>query len=193
MSETPVSPAKKGLGRPLKVLIALAALAVSFALGWRVMPKVWLEIKAALYGPPKAEEPAKPDLYVPAATAVFEDPVAETDSLIYYFYKDYCPYCRELEPLTAGLPGTVTLPDGRQSSVKLVCLNKVEEGPLKVITEYYAEHAVAEERQYVPAIVIGGRYLYLKAEIVPQLMEALTAGEGLETPLLNGAERVPAP
>ena len=94
-----------------------------------------------------------------------------------------------MEPLTAGLPETITLPDGTQSAVKLVCLNKVEEPMLQVITAYYEQYGVPEEEQYVPAIVIGGRYLFTYNEIVPQLMEALTAGEGLTTPLLNGAER----
>ena len=48
-----------------------------------------------------------------------------------------------------------------------------------------------EEKQYVPAIVIGERYLFAGDEIIAQLAEALTAGEGLQTPLLNGAERQP--
>ncbi|MBR3494219.1 MAG: hypothetical protein IKH38_02215 [Clostridia bacterium] len=201
MSEAPVMPEKKGLRKPLKILIALVALALAFGLGWRVMPKVWPGIKTALFGQPKVEEPAKPELYVPAATAVFEDPISETDSLIYYFYKDYCPYCRELEPLTAGLPKAITLPDGRQSAVKLVCLKKntaegevadPEKDPAAVIARYYEEHAIPEERQYVPALVIGDRYLFTRTEVVPQLLEALVAGEGLNTPLLNGAERVSA-
>ena len=41
----------------------------------------------------------------------------------------------------------------------------------------------------MPAIVIGERYLFAGDEIIAQLMEALMAGEGLQTPLLNGLER----
>ncbi len=179
--------------RGLWICLLVLALAAAFALGWRVMPKVWPSIKAVFAGQPKTEAQAQPDLYTPKSNAAFDDPVSTSDSLIYYFYKDYCPWCRQLEPLTAGLPKTVTLPDGTRSAVKLVCLNKVEEGPLKVITDYYGAHAVPEERQYVPALVIGDRYLFAGEEIVGQLMDALVAGEGLNTPLLNGAERVPAP
>lgn len=180
---------RRGLGITLIIL----AMAAAFMLGWRVMPKVWPGIKAALVGQPKTETQAEPDLYKPVSNASFDDPISSTDSLIYYFYKDYCPWCRQLEPLTAGLPETITLPDGTRSAVKLVCLNKVEEGPLQVITDYYGEQAVPEERQFVPAIVIGERYLFAGTEIIDQLLDALVAGEGLKTPLLNGAQRVPAP
>ena len=174
----------------IKILCLVLALAAAFALGWQVMPKVWPDIKAAVFGQPKTETKTVQDLYTPASNAVFDDPIAATDSLIYYFYKDYCPWCRQLEPLTAGMPETITLPDGTKSTVKLVCLNKVEEGPLKIITDYYGDHAVPEERQYVPAIVIGDRYLFAGDEIIDQLLDALAAGEGLSTPLLNGAERI---
>ncbi len=54
------------------------------------------------------------------------------------------------------------------------------------ITEYYDTHGVPEEEQYVPAMVIGDRYLFAAEEIVLQLMEASIAGEGLNTPILNG-------
>ncbi len=177
--------------KSLKIICLLLALLAAFALGWRVMPKVWPGMKALLVGEAPAEPQPTPEPYAPRSTAAFEDAVAESDSLIYYFYKDYCPYCRALEPLTAGLPATVTLPGGAQSAVKLVCLNKVEEGPAAVIAAYYAEHSVPEEEQYVPAIVIGERYLFPGQEIIDQLLEALTAGEGLNTPLLNGQKRVP--
>ncbi|MBR3739837.1 MAG: hypothetical protein IKN04_05165 [Clostridia bacterium] len=180
---------KKGL----KILCLIVALIAVFLLGWRVMPNIWPGIKEAVVYPvmPQLKPTPAPtqEPYQPKSTAAFGDPIAATDSLIYYFYKDYCPWCRQLEPLTAGLPETITLPDGTQSAVKLVCLNKVEEPMLQVITAYYEQYGVPEEEQYVPAIVIGGRYLFTYNEIVPQLMEALTAGEGLTTPLLNGAER----
>ena len=49
-----------------------------------------------------------------------------------------------------------------------------------------------EEEQYVPAVVIGDRYLFAGDEIIEQMMDALTAGEGLNTPLLDGKERTAA-
>ena len=181
---------KKGI----KVLCFLLALLVVFVLGWRVMPRVWPTIKQRVVYPIfpqlKPEPAPTPEPYIPHSDTVFGDTIAESDSLIYYFYKDYCPYCRELEPLTAGLPDTITLPDGSTSTVRLVCLNKVEDEYLKIITEYYEAHSVPEEERYVPAMVIGDRYLYLRSEITEQLMDALVAGEGLNTPLLDGGERI---
>lgn len=213
MSQMPASPEKKGVKKSLVVLIVLVAMAAAFALGWRVMPKVWPGIKSALTGSPakveaKADAAAKPaagsheaqrELYTPAATAGFDDEILAEDSLIYYFYKDYCPYCKELDPLIAGLPKAITLPDGRTSAVKLVCLKKnTAEGevadpakdPANIIAAYYRDHNVPEDRQLVPALVIGDRYLFTRNEIIPQLLDALVQGEGLKTPLLNGAERV---
>ena len=181
---------KKGL----KVLIALVLLGGTFLLGWRVMPKVWPDIKENVVYPvfPQLQPTPAPTIppYVPHSTAAWEDPIQDSDSVIYYFYKDYCGYCRELEPLTAGLPQQITLPDGTVSAVKFITLNKVEDKYLQIINAYYDEYDIPAERQYVPAIVIGDRYLYLKNEIVPQLMDALTAGEGLKTPLLDGSQRV---
>ncbi len=181
---------KKGL----KILCLVVALVAVFVLGWRVMPKVWPGIKDAVVYPvfPDLKPTPAPtqEPYTPAGGYAFGDPVTETDSVIYYFYKDYCPWCRQLEPLTAGLPKQVTLPDGTKSDVKMVCLNKVEDKYLQIITEYYEQHGVPEEEQYVPAMVIGDRYLFAGEEITGQLLEALVAGEGLKTPLLDGNTRV---
>ena len=181
---------KKGI----RILCLAAALLAVFLLGWRVMPGIWPDIKEAVVYPvlPQlrpAPEPT-PEPYQPKSSGEFGDPIAADDSLIYYFYKDYCSYCRQLKPLMAGLPETVTLPDGTQSTVKLICLNKAEEPMLQVITTYYEQHSVPPERRYVPAVVIGDRYLHLADEIVDQLLDALVAGEGLTTPLLDGGQRV---
>ena len=180
---------KKGL----KILCCILALAIVFVLGWRVMPKVWPGIKNAIVYPvfPNMKPTPAPtqEPYLPKSDNAFGDPVAVDDSLIYYFYKDYCPWCRQLEPLTAGLPKQITLPDGTVSAMKMVCLNKVEDEYLRIITDYYDENEVPEDRRYVPAVVIGDRYLFLEEEIVPQLMDALMAGEGLQTQMLDGAQR----
>ncbi len=179
----------------IKYLCLIIALGVAFLLGWRVMPKVWPSIKEAVIYPvfPQMKpEPAPTQApYMPHGTAALGDPVSETDSVIYYFYKDYCPFCRELEPLTAGLPQQITLTDGTVSRVRFICLNKVEDEAFQIIMKYYEAHDIPENCQYVPAVVIGDQYLFLKDEIVPNLLEALTAGEGLRTPLLDGAQRNP--
>lgn len=184
---------KKGV----KVLLALLVLGVVFLLGWRVMPKAWPGIKAAVVYPvfPQLQPAPAPTVppYVPHSTAALGDPIQGSDSLIYYFYKDYCGYCRELEPLTAGLPRQIILQDGTVSTVKFIGLNKVEDQYLRIINTYYEEHDIPAERCYVPAIVIGDQYLYLEDEIVPGLMDALVAGEGLKTPMLDGSKRIDNP
>lgn len=180
----------------LKFLALMLALGLAFLAGWRVMPRVWPAIKTRVVYevfPQLKPTPAPvvtPAPYEPKSDAAFGDPVAVSDSLVYYFYKDYCPYCAALEPLTAGLPEQIILPDGTTSAVRLVCLNKNDDAMAEVIAQYYGDHAVPEERQYVPAIIIGDRYLMPGIEIIDQLMDALMAGEGLHTPLLNGSQRV---
>ena len=180
----------------LKALAVVVALGLAFLAGWRVMPRVWPAIKThVVYEvfPQLEPTPAPvvtPAPYVPQSSAAFGDPVHATDSVVYYFYKDYCPYCAALEPLTAGLPDAVTLPDGSRSTVRLICLNKNDEAMAEVIAQYYEAHAIPEERQYVPAMVIGERYMMPGSEIIDQLLDALLAGEGLHTPLLDGAQRV---
>ena len=181
---------KKGVS----VLVAMLVLGGVFLLGWRVMPQIWPGIKDAVVYPlfPQLKpEPVPTEApYMPHSTATLEDTIYDSDSVIYYFYKDNCHYCRELEPLTAGLPQTITLADGTVSEVKFICLNKVEDKYLQIINAYYEEHDIPEERRYVPGVVIGDRYLFLKNEIVPQLMDALLAGEGLKTSMLDGLKRV---
>lgn len=178
-----------------KYLCLIMALGLAFLLGWRVMPRVWPEIKEAVVYPvfPQLKpEPAPTQVpYVPHSTASLGDLISANDSVVYYIYKDYCFYCRELEPLTAGLPQQITLADGMVSTVRFICLNKVEDEYLQIVTKYYDEHDIPEDRRYVPAVVIGDQYFFLKDEIVPNLLEALLAGEGLRTPLLDDAQRNP--
>ena len=182
--------------KPVKILCLLAALVLAFGLGWRVMPKIWPGIKEAIVYPvfPDMKPTPAPtqEPYEPKGGYAFGEPIAANDSVVYYFYKDYCPWCRQLAPLTSGLPKQITLPDGTKSDVRLVCLNKVEDRFLQIITEYYEQYGIPEEKQYVPAIVISDRYLFTGSEIIEQLLEALAAGEGLKTPLLDGNTRVPA-
>ena len=130
-----------------------------------------------------------PEPYQPESDAQLGEPISATDSLIYYFYKDYCPYCQQLDPLTRALPDEITLPDGTASAVKLVCINKNTDDGLALIQQYYDANDVIEDRQFVPAMVIGERYMMPGNEIIDQLLTALLSGEGLDTPLIDGGER----
>lgn len=167
---------------------------LSFLFGWRVMPRIWPDLKEAVVYRvlPKLRPDAAPSIppYVPESNTSYGDPISVSDSLVYYFYKDYCGYCMELSPLIAGLPEEIILPDGSVSRVRLTALNKVEDEASKIINAYYEAHDIPEDRRYVPAVVIGDRYLFLRDEITDQLMDALIHGEGVNTPLLDGAERI---
>ena len=180
----------------LILIVFLAA----FILGWRVMPIVWPRIREAVVYPifprmkPAEPTPAPTQApYVPESRAktAFDAEIAEDDSVIYYFYKDYCPWCRQLAPLIAALPTHITLADGTVSAVRLICLNKADNEALRIIEAYYEKHTIPDDKQKVPSIVIGSRYLFGGEEIGEWMLEALITGEGLDTPLLNGMERVP--
>lgn len=107
--------------------------------------------------------------------------VRPEDSLILYLFKDYCPYCKELEPLFASLPDTVTLANGKVSRVRMVSLEKQIPAQMAVVQRYYDMLRVHPDRQYVPMVIVGDKALFLKEEIEPGLMPALLAGEGLRT------------
>lgn len=176
------------------VCLIILLIIMSFLFGWRVMPRIWPDLKEAVVYRvlPQLRPSPAPSVppYVPESNTAYGDPISVNDSLVYYFYKDNCKYCRELSPLISGLPEEVILPDGTVSPVRLVALNKVEDEACAIINDYYEAEDIAEERRYVPAVVVGDRYLYLRAEITDQLMDALVQGEGLNTPLLDGAERI---
>ncbi len=112
-----------------------------------------------------------------------DDPndILPSDSLIVYFYKDYCPYCKELTPLFDSLPETITLKDGTTSRVRFVSLEKQLPREMAVVQRYYDKLFVHPDRQYVPMVVIGKKALFLKDEIEKGLMDALLNEEGLLT------------
>ena len=176
------------------VCFIILLLMLSFLFGWRVMPRIWPDIKEAVVYPvfPQLRPSPAPSVppYVPESNTSYGDPISANDSLMYYFYKDYCGYCMELSPLMSGLPEEIILPDGTVSRVRLIALNKVEDEAYEIINAYYETQNISEDRRYVPALVIGDRYLFLRDEITDQLMDALVHGEGLNTPLLDGAERI---
>ena len=96
------------------------------------MPRVWPDFRLNVINRlipqlvPESEQNTEEErsIYTPKSDTQYGDPTSTEDSLIYYFYKDYCPYCMELEPLIAGMPKEITMPDGRTSKVRLVCLPK---------------------------------------------------------------------
>lgn len=109
------------------------------------------------------------------------DDIQDTDSLILYFFKDFCPYCKDLEVLFEALPEYVYLEDGSKSRLRFVSLEKQIPAQMQVVQRYYDTLFVHPDRQFVPMVVIGNQALFLREEIVRGLLPALLAGEGLKT------------
>lgn len=176
----------------LRIIALLLAMVLCFLAGWRVMPRIWPEIKPTVVSvlnlptptPAPTQEP-----YLPEGTAQLGDAIAADDSLVYYFYRETCPFCRVIDGLTSGLPEEITLPDGSKSAVRLVTLNKSDEAEMAVIQQFYDSYPVPEERQLVPSLIIGDRYI-MGTEEMHLFLNALLSGEGLDTPLLDGNARV---
>ena len=108
--------------------------------------------------------------------------VSDEDQLIYYFYKDGCPWCEEISSLLAAIPDEVPTVDGKITNVKIVGLDKNLVAHGELIEQYYENLNLHEERRYVPMLIIGHQNLFLGDEIVPALLPALFNGEGLDTP-----------
>lgn len=132
----------------------------------------------------------KGDLLQPRSDAI--DDIKDDDSLVVYFYKDYCPYCMEIKALMEGLPEFIYLKGGRKSRVRLVSLEKQDPRQMQVVQKYYDKLFVHPDRQFVPMVVIGKETLFLGEEIVPNLLQLLIEGEGQKTarePLLPLKEK----
>ncbi len=111
--------------------------------------------------------------------------LTKNDSVVIYFYKTWCPYCKELEPLLDGIPEKITLPDGTTSTVRLYSYDKEVPEDMEIVKQYYEYLKIPEDRQFVPMIVIGSEALFLRDEIVPNLMNMLVQGKGRDTVLLE--------
>ncbi len=178
----------------LKVFLVLFLCGVFFLLGWRVMPRVWPTIKQNVYyklfpTPVPEPTPVPSYAYFPQGTAAYEDAIAPTDSLVYYFYREACGHCISMKPFVEGIPDHITLPDGTVSAVKFIPINSRDAVLRPVVLQAYADYGVAEDAQQVPAIIIGDRCIMMPTDIYQHFYAALLAGEGLTTPLLNGNPR----
>lgn len=164
------------------IFLFIVTAGISCLFGWRVMPRVWKWTKGLFSAPIAVEK----EPYIPSSTASLQDTFAASDSVIYYFYKDNCPYCVEIEGLFKGLPSEITLPDG-PSQVKLVCVNKNTHP--EICEAYYAQAGIPENQRFVPAVVVGNEYLFAPAEIMEGMYACLLRGEGLITPMMGDNHR----
>ena len=212
MSETavPSQPAEDTPPAPVKrkkwrwVLLVLVLMMLSFLAGWRLMAYRWWPVlspyvKQVVYAVAPSLQPEvvaqEVTVYTPDADAKLHDPIAVTDSLFYYFYYPTCPYCANYaNMLFAGLPDEIMLPDGTVSRVMMVAVNKHDEAEYPYMEAYYHEHGIVKNEeqndQVVPSVVIGDRYLRGTNAIRDFFYRLLLSGEGLNTPLIDGEERV---
>ena len=109
--------------------------------------------------------------------------VAENDSKIVYVYKPNCEFCKQVKPLLEGLPEQITLPDGTTSRVVFVSLDKDDYDQYQIVKQYYDALAIPEEKRYSPLLIVGDQFYMGYDEIVPNLMNALMAGDGVSTDL----------
>ena len=107
----------------------------------------------------------------------------ESDSKIVYVYKPNCEFCAKVKPLLQGLPDAINLPDGTASRVVFVSLDKDDYDQYQIVKQYYDALEIPEDHRYSPLLIVGDRYYMGYDEIVPNLMNALIAGDGLRTDL----------
>lgn len=143
------------------------------------MPGIWKWMKSQFVVPATVQR----EPYIPTSTASLQDVFDSADSVVYYFYKDNCPYCEEIDAFFEGIPEQVLLQDGSISSVKLVCVNKNVDAD--VCNEYYEQVGISKEERFVPAVVIGSEYLFAPSEIMEGTYRILLSGEARNTPMIG--------
>ena len=109
--------------------------------------------------------------------------LSDDDSVIVYVYKPNCEFCNKIKPLLEGLPDSITLPDGTPSRVVFVSLDKDDYDQYQIVKQYYEMLEIPEDHQYSPLVIVGDQYYMGYEEIVPNLLNALMAGDGVDTNL----------
>lgn len=112
----------------------------------------------------------------------------ESDSRIVYVYKPNCEFCAKIKPLLEGLPEHVVLQDGTVSRIVFVSLDKDDYDQYQAVKQYYDDLQIPEDHRYSPLLIVGEKFYMGYDEIVPNLMNALIAGDGLLTDLTPALE-----
>lgn len=112
----------------------------------------------------------------------------ESDSKIVYVYKPNCEFCAKIKPLLEGLPEHVVLQDGTVSQIVFVSLDKDDYDQYQAVKQYYDDLQIPEDHRYSPLLIVGEKFYMGYDEIVPNLMNALIAGDGLQTDLTPALE-----
>lgn len=113
-----------------------------------------------------------------------------TDSNIIYLYVPLCAECEDVESFFDDLDPSYNIPyDGQliNSQVIITKLNVSEIENLNLLRTYISKFGVPEERQQVPIIFIGDKYLFGIEEIKGNLKNLILSGEGFFTPKFNEA------
>ena len=109
--------------------------------------------------------------------------LSESDSKIVYVYKPQCEFCAQVRPLLEGLPDGIHLADGTASRIVFVSLDKDDYDQYQIVKQYYEALQIPEDHQYSPLLIVGDKYYMGYDEIVPNLLNALIGGDGLNTDL----------
>lgn len=109
--------------------------------------------------------------------------LSETDTKIVYVYKPDCEFCAKVKPLLEGLPEKIYLSDGTESRIVFTSLNKDDYDQYQAVKQYYDALEIPEDHRYSPLLIVGEKFYMGYDEIVPNLMDALFAGDGLTTDL----------
>ena len=112
----------------------------------------------------------------------------ESDSRIVYVYKPNCEFCAKIKPLLEGLPEHVVLQDGTVSRIVFVSLDKDDYDQYQAVKQYYDDLQIPEDHRYSPLLIVGEKFYMGYDEIVPNLMNALIAGDGPQTDLTPALE-----
>ena len=80
------------------------------------------------------------------------------------------------------------LADGTVSRIVFASLNKDDYDQYQAVKQYYEDLLIPEDHRYSPLLIVGEKFYMGYDEIVPNLMNALIAGDGLLTDLTPALE-----
>jgi len=103
--------------------------------------------------------------------------VEEYDANVFFFYREDCQECKEIQPFIEKIPPKIKV-NGKEVELNLICLNSREGNNGERIRALFNIYDVPSEKQMVPFVFLADRYLAGKKEIEENLLELLEQGHG---------------
>lgn len=103
-------------------------------------------------------------------------------SRLVYFYVSPCEDCAEVKNFLDSLPATLTVIENGQkfeSSIIIDSYNVAEAKNLELVTQYFKDYDMPDEKQKVPVIFLRDGYLSGKDEIINELTVAIKSGRAI--------------